>query len=210
MPSVACGVVWPRVLAEVLPAGGAAEAAWALLALLLGGGPGAWLYTRVTREDALRSPPRRALHGFILANPGAHVAEIARALGLSRVALQHHLRVLEAHGLVVGRPRGRVLACFGAGRSPDEAEVAARVALKDPTRRRVLGAAAAAREAGATQGDLVRVTGISQRLVAYHLARLEAVGLVEGDRGRPQRFRAVERPGIAPQLKKNWQFPPPP
>ena len=167
-----------RVAAPVAAVGAAALLGLALVAAL---------YTRVTRARVLESPVRRALFDAIRQAPGQHVAELARAHGISRVGLQHHLRMLEAHGLVVARQRGRVLAYFPPGAVPDERGVAARVALKDPTRRRVLDAAAR-RHDGATQADIATATGLPLRLVSYHVARLEAAGLVRGDGGRPQRF----------------------
>lgn len=167
----------------------AAVAALGLLALLKSGALGAF-YTRVTRQRVLEHVLRRDLLALVQASPGAHVAELARRFGVGRVVLQHHLRMLEAHGLIVARPRGRVLVYFAPGAVPDEAGVAARVALKDPTRRRVLDAVARA-AGGATQADICGQTSLSQRLVSYHLARLEAVGLVRGDGGRPQRFLAA-------------------
>lgn len=151
------------------------------------------LYTRLTRAGVLQSPLRRALLRLIEDRPGSHVSELSSLLGVGRVALRHHLRMLEAHRLAVARVEGRVLAWFAHGEAPDGAAVAAQVALKDPTRRRVL-AAAGRRPEGATQGDIVGETALPQRLVSYHLARLEAVGLVRGDGGRPQRFAAASRP----------------
>jgi predicted transcriptional regulator len=94
-------------------------------------------------------------------------------------------------------PQGRVLAYFPPGHVPSGDRLAAEVALKDATRRRVLDAARG--EMGATQAEIADETRLSQRLVSYHLARLEAVGLVQGDGGRPQRFRAAEETRQAPE-----------
>jgi predicted transcriptional regulator len=177
--------------AEVAAILGAATAGIALL-LLLKSGAWVWLYTRVTRAQVLENPTRRALCDLIRARPGAHVSELSRALGVGRVVLQHHLRMLEAHHLLVPCAQGRVLAYFPPGHVPSGDGLAARVALKDATRRRVLDATAGRLDGGATQAEIAQVTTLSQRLVSYHLARLEAVGLVQGDGGRPQRFRAAQ------------------
>src|SRR5581483_1970274 len=187
------GVAVAPALEAQAPAAAAALGGLVLL-LILGlavkTGALASLYTRVTRARVLENDSRRALFALIRERPGLHVSELARATGIGRVVLQHHLRMLEAHGLVVPRTRGRLVAYFSPGGVPGEQELAAKVALKDPTRRRVLDATASS-GAGATQADIVEATALSQRLVSYHLARLSEVGLVRGDGGRPQRFHAV-------------------
>jgi DNA-binding transcriptional ArsR family regulator len=54
-------------------------------------------------------------------------------------------------------------------------------------------ASALARSARATQKSLSEELGLSQRLVSYHLARLEAALLVRGQGRRPRRFAAGPR-----------------
>src|SRR5581483_1043802 len=139
------GVAVAPALEAQAPAAAAALGGLVLL-LILGlavkTGALASLYTRVTRARVLENDSRRALFALIRERPGLHVSELARATGIGRVVLQHHLRMLEAHGLVVPRTRGRLVAYFSPGGVPGEQELAAKVALKDPTRRRVLDATA--------------------------------------------------------------------
>lgn len=180
----------PKLAAPSVPlevAGGAA----ALLALLwaLRSGALTAFYTRVTRTRVLDHPIRSALHARVRERPGAHVAELARDLGMGRVALQYHLRMLEIHKLVVPRRRGRLLAYFLPGLVPDEKGISGRVALKDRTRRSVLDAVRL--RGSATQAEVATSTGLPVRLVSYHVARLEAAGLLRGDGARPERYEAV-------------------
>ena len=160
---------------------------------------GAWtaLYSRVTGARVLTHPRRLAAFELIAARPGVHVSEMGRDLGVGRVVLQHHLRILEAHRLVTTRSVGRIKAYYPAGGSPNAEDARARAALKDATRSRVLAEVVAAPE-GLTQKDLMARTGLSQRLVSYHLAHLEGLLLVQGDGARPQRFQAGPRALQAP------------
>ena len=155
---------------------------------------GAWaaLYSRVTGPRVLTNPNRLAAYELIVSRPGVHVSEMSREMGVGRVVLQHHLRILETHRLVVARAVGRVRTYYPSGGSPDPETARVDAALKDATRARVLAEVLASAE-GVTQKELVERTGLSQRLVSYHLARLEGTLLVRGDGGRPQRFSAGPR-----------------
>jgi predicted transcriptional regulator len=115
---------------------------------------------------------------------------MSREMGVGRGVLQHHLRILETHRLVVARAVGRVRTYYPSGGPPDAETARVDAALKDATRARVLREIRASPQ-GLTQRELVERTGLSQRLVSYHLARLLAVGLVQGREGRPRRFAAV-------------------
>ena len=163
-----------------------------LLALLL-----AWralvpLYSRLTRGVLLENPNRARVYEHVRANPGTHVAAISRATGIGRVVAQHHLRMLEAHRLVVRRQGPKLLTYYAADGVPPGEDVAARDVLRDDARRRV-GLAVAKAEAGATTRDLAASLGMSRRLVDYHLARLEAAGLVRREGFLPARFLATKR-----------------
>ncbi len=66
-------------------------------------------------------------------------------------------------------------------------------ALADPNRRRVLGALAATRGAGATAGELAAQLGLGRSLVSYHLAQLVAAGLASASPDRHDRRRRLYR-----------------
>ncbi|MEA3199680.1 MAG: hypothetical protein QOE90_1108 [Thermoplasmata archaeon] len=158
-----------------------------LVALLARLGAWAALYSRVTRSRLLANPTRVAAYERILAQPGVHVAQLSRDVGVGRVVLQHHLRLLEAHGLVAARALGRVRAYYPGGRAPGAEGVRHDVALKDATRSAILALLAGAPQ-GLTQKEVAQRAGLSQRLVSYHLARLGELGMIEGRGERPRRF----------------------
>lgn len=151
----------------------------------------AWapLYSRIDRVRVLANANRRLLYDLIRGNPGQKPRDLQRATGLARVVVQHHLRMLAAHQLVIARSAGRARAYFPPEGLPSAGELAAIELLRDPTRRRI---ADALREASGalTQAELVERTGLSQRLVSYHLARLEERGLVVPEATFPRRYRA--------------------
>jgi DNA-binding transcriptional ArsR family regulator len=186
------GVAWGGAAKSSLPAPAtivAGSAGILLIALLVKLG-GSALYSRIGRHELLDHPNRRALLDHIQSNPGEHVASLSRATSIGRVVLQHHLRMLESHGLVVTRNAGRLRRYFPAGETPSPEASRREVALRDPTRRAVLDAIDRA-ASPLTQRDLQERVGISQRLASYHLAKLETMGLVQGEGSNPRRYQSA-------------------
>ena len=176
--------VAPALPAEAAAAGGGVLAA--LAATLLGRWVVLPLFHRLGPSDVLRNGNRRLVYETIRARPGISVVELVAAVGLTRILVRHHLRMLEAHRLVratVWRRR-RTYALAGEGEGQAACE------LKDPTRRRV--AAALVRAGRATQKDLALGLGLSQRLVSYHLARLDAASLVRTEGRNPRAYHATD------------------
>ena len=177
-------------LTPALPSGRAATVGAGALALvaaaLLGRSVLLPLYHRLGPMDVLANENRRRIYEAVRARPGVSVAELVAAVGLARVLVRHHLRMLEAHKLVRATSwrRRRTYAAVGEGAGQAAAE------LKDATRRRV--AAAVVRAGRATQKDLVAALGLSQRLVSYHLRRLEAASLVGVEGRNPRSYVATE------------------
>ena len=58
--------------------------------------------TRADQLHALGSPPRWKILGRLLESP-ASVQELARALGVAKGTIGHHVRVLERAGLIRAR-----------------------------------------------------------------------------------------------------------
>lgn len=57
--------------------------------------------------DALGHPTRRRILDLLRASPGMLVGEVAEQFDVGRIAVMHHLRQLEASGLVVSLKQGR-------------------------------------------------------------------------------------------------------
>ncbi|HWH08977.1 MAG TPA: helix-turn-helix domain-containing protein, partial [Candidatus Thermoplasmatota archaeon] len=164
-----------------------ALAALALLAAL------AWpLYSRIRPNRVLAHPNRARLLGLVQARPGSSVADLARATGLARVVVQHHLRILLRHGLLRRVRTGNAQAHYPAAEAPRADEAQAFALLADATRRRL--AARLAREASPlTQSEVAARVGVSRRLANHHLLRLEEAGLVRREAGRPRRYAPTSR-----------------
>lgn len=185
--------------ADVMPwRPSAAEAGGGLLALAALAAVGRFfllpLYHRLGPSDLLANRNRHRIYEAIRRRPGVDVGTLVAEVGLSRVLVRHHLRMLEAHRLVratVWRRR-RTYALAGAGPNVAACE------LKDATRRRV--ASAVAQSGGATQKDLAHTLGLSQRLVSYHLACLGDSGLVRAEGRNPRVYLAT--PALTQALEK--------
>ena len=145
------------------------------------------LYSRLARDRVLLHPRRARLLELLADRPGLHAREIARATGIPRAAVAHHLAVLRAHGLATTRRACGVLGWFVAGPSAGREE---RLALAQPRRRAVAEAVAAS---PATQEELATRAGVTRRLAAYHLEALRREGLVEATEERPRRYAATPR-----------------
>lgn len=59
-------------------------------------------------ENVDLEPPRDMIMEYLRANPGAHMRQIARDLGMSLGSLRWHLSVLERRGLVKERRKGNM------------------------------------------------------------------------------------------------------
>lgn len=145
------------------------------------------LYSRLERPDVAAHPHRQRIQAELRGSAGLGPTELARRLGLARVVVQHHLRVLHRHGMVVRKERGTALVYFLPEAAPDAPSVTFGVALRNATTARLARALADAPTA-ASQLDLSARTGIHPRLVSYHLGKLGRAGLVVVEPGTPQRY----------------------
>lgn len=150
---------------------------------------GVLLYSRITRSEVLDNENRRRIFEALDKSPGATAADVARTVGVARVVAQHHLGMLEAHHLVVARRYGGFRRFFVAGALPEE--FAASEVLSDERRRQI--AELIVTRQGSTQVELAGLTGLSRRLVSYHLGRLEESGLVAVDGQWRRRYEATPR-----------------
>ena len=149
------------------------------------------LFTRITQEAALSHETRARLHDHLRRHPASSRRDLCGALQVHPMTLLHHLEVLVSLGLVTARREGREV-LYWLGGAPPRAPLALRV-----TPRRDL--ALALLERPHTQAQLSARTGLSQRLVAYHLARMAP--LLESDGARPRRYRLRDAGLVAESLQ---------
>jgi DNA-binding transcriptional ArsR family regulator len=60
-------------------------------------------------EDSLTNPIRRTIVEYLRVNPGAHMRQMARDLGVSLGSLRWHLSILERRNLVKERKKGNMI-----------------------------------------------------------------------------------------------------
>ncbi len=139
------------------------------LAFFLGG------FARIAPGRLLEHPSRRAMHDLIQAEPGIDPPTVASRLGFAWSTANHHLRILERGGIVSKVRDGRHMRLFPAvGIAPKERSALA--VLRNESTRRVLELVQAS--PGVDRRALAKRLGVTPPAVAWHLARLERVGLV--------------------------------
>ncbi len=66
------------------------------------------LFTRIHKNEALESPFRDEIYGYIKTNPGTHYTKIKRKLEIGNGTLAHHLSILEKTGYITSRTEQRL------------------------------------------------------------------------------------------------------
>lgn len=147
------------------------------------------LYTRIRAGAALAHETRAKLHSYLEEHPGSSRRELCAALNLHPMTLIHHLHVMGSLGLVVSKREGREI-LYHLERVPPRSHPVLRAGPRRALVELLL-------ESPRSQRELSDATGLSQRLVAYHLARM--AGLLAAE-GRPRRYVVVDPEGIRGSL----------
>ena len=145
------------------------------------------LYSRLARAGILDQDTRGRVHARVLAAPGSSLISIARDLGLGATTTRHHVTVLRKHGLVRAQRVGRETLVFPI--AAPEGPLALAALVRGAARRKV---ALALVSGAGTQRAIQDATGLSQRLVSYHLERLRAAGLAQDAGGWPRTYAATQ------------------
>lgn len=132
-------------------------------------------------RSILAHETRRRVFEHLRGHPGASRRDLVHALGIPAPTLRHHLDVMGASQLVASRKEGREILYSSGPR------VEAIGSLRSPWRRRIVELLL---ESPRTQKELAEATGLSQRLVAYHLSLLPDV--VSSTHARPRRYSVRE------------------
>ncbi|MES2154562.1 MAG: helix-turn-helix domain-containing protein [bacterium] len=168
---------WPSVPA-VEAVGGLAIIAgllWWVWPAAKGGAVG--LFSRVQAEDVLANPTRARIAQLVQREPGIHLQELVRRVGIGNGAVEHHLRTLAEAGAVVASRRHGYTCYFprGTGRLAMEAAPL----VKSPVAKAIL--AAARGQPGVTSAEVARRLGVSPPTVHYHVDRLRKAGILRAD-----------------------------
>jgi predicted transcriptional regulator len=139
-------------------------------------------------EESVPTSRERIL-ALVVAQPGLHLRELPRRLGLSLRSVRYHLEALEEERLVVPHRSGRYERWFGVGNlsSQDHALISA---LRVSSQRTILSSLL---RAGPMRfGSLGTATALSSATLVQSLGRLSAEGLVELGDDRHYRLRDSE------------------
>jgi DNA-binding MarR family transcriptional regulator len=136
------------------------------------------LFSRIADDEVLDNPNRARILDLVRAQPGVHFQDLVRQAAVGRGTLEHHLRKLEAAGLVTIKRSKGYACCFPKG-AVDRRLMEAAPVLRSEGGRAVLRAVA--KRPGASSRDLAGHLGFAPSTVSYHLKRLESAGLVSPD-----------------------------
>lgn len=130
------------------------------------------------RDPTADHPVRRRIYQHLVRLPGDHFCSVARSLRLDRGTARHHLEVLIRRGLLFRDERdGRTrFYPVGDGSQKERNRLYMSHWRYRDLRLRVL--LAVGRMGQAWPSTVARSLGISRQLAAYHLARLEELGLL--------------------------------
>lgn len=138
------------------------------------------LYARVAKDQVLDHSTRQELLDRLRAMPGACFAELHSASGVSLNTIRHHLRVLQANGVVTSVKNGRRRCFFALEHGMSAAARLQAAALSAPAPRRVFRAIE--RCPGIAQQELASALGVTPTSVAFHARRLLDAGVVRAER----------------------------
>lgn len=158
-------------------AAGAGAVALALLWRMLGASApfAGRLFSRIETPRVLDNPVRSRLNDLVAARPGATLEDLRAASGIAWGTAVHHLRRLEAHGLVVSTTTGARHRFFPANTAASKHR-ASLASLAQPTAQRI---ARAVHDApGIGQDQLCRQLGLNGPAASKHLGRFASQGLV--------------------------------
>ena len=146
------------------------------------------LFTRISKSEALESPTRDAIYGYLQENPGAHYNQIKRDLGLPNGVLSHHLHMLEKLELVKSQRVGIQYLIFRPyGIRVPEEKVIPLTKLQKSIMEIVK------ENEGITQKEIADRLGKKQQTISYNLRELERRGKISTEkRGRERRYYPVE------------------
>lgn len=147
------------------------------------------LFSRIERGAVLDNPQRARVHEVVSQDPGLSLSEVGQRAGIAWGTAVHHLRRLEAHGMVVSvRELGHRR--FFISNTAAAAQRSAMSAVMHPTARRI--AEFVAQRPGTDQAGICQALGLNNPAASKHLGQFETRGLVLSQRsGRRRRYHAT-------------------
>jgi DNA-binding MarR family transcriptional regulator len=130
------------------------------------------LYTRLKRKKVLDHFTRGQIHGYILANPGAHMNAIKNMFHVNNGVVAYHLKVLEREGYISSRRDGLKRRFYPGSRSEAQDQ------KKFLTEVQSLIISHIKKAPGINQSELARLANMSAQVVNYHIKKLIQLGVV--------------------------------
>jgi predicted transcriptional regulator len=146
------------------------------------------LYSRIKKDRVLDNFTRGMIYGFIMSHPGVHYNFIKQKLGLNNGSIVYHLTVLERQELIKSERVGLFKRFYPIGKTFADTEL---MELNE-TQEKLLELLRD--HPGLTQRELADMTGISARVINYHVGLLQRARLVRLERiGKITKCFATER-----------------
>ena len=132
------------------------------------------------RQELMDNQLRERIMDLLVMSPGSYLGKMGRDLNVPTSTLKYHLNILKSFDLVTTVKKGRCRHYFPKRRRFTDHEKRMFAALEHaPTRRMV---ELVRSNPGVSQAGLVQMTGLSQSTVAWHMGKLEEMGLVLSER----------------------------
>lgn len=139
------------------------------------------------KDELLDNQLRERIMEQLAQTPGSYLGKMGRELGVPTSTLKYHLNILKSFDMVTTVKKGRCRHYFPKRRRFTDHEKRMFAALEHKPTRRVVELVAGV--PGITQAGLVDRTGLSQSTVAWHMGKLEEMGLVESHRNGVKEYR---------------------
>lgn len=132
------------------------------------------------RGELMDNQLRERIMDLLTSSPGCYLGKMGRDLGVPTSTLKYHLNILKSFDMVTTVKKGRCRHYFPKRRRFTDHEKRMFAALEHaPTRRMV---ELVRINPGVSQAGLVQMTGLSQSTVAWHMGKLEEMGLLVSER----------------------------
>ena len=146
------------------------------------------------RQELLDNQLRERIMDLLVNSPGCYLGKMGRDLSVPTSTLKYHLNILKSFDLVTTVKKGRCRHYFPKRRRFTDHEKRMFAAIEHaPTRRMV---ELVRTKPGVSQAGLVQMTGLSQSTVAWHMGKLEEMGLVVSER------RGVKEYYLTPEFRQ--------
>ncbi|HVL47513.1 MAG TPA: winged helix-turn-helix transcriptional regulator [Candidatus Thermoplasmatota archaeon] len=141
----------------------------------------------LAKEDVLDNELRGRIMEHLYEKPGSYLGKISRELAVPTSTLKYHLNILRSFDYVSAVRKGRCRHYFPKRRRFSDAEKRMYAAIEHGPTRRIVEIVRA--RPGISQSGLVEATGLSQSTVAWHMAKLEEMGLIASERNAVKEYR---------------------